>query len=145
MMSNRDSDFGAFLTGFVLGGVLGAVIALLYAPQSGEETRAAIKEKSIEIKDKAVETAEEARLRAEHALEDARLRAEKALEETRRRAEELTQITKQRATELQKRGQVILEEQKTRLEGAIDSGKKAAKRTRDNLAGGESSTTPTKS
>lgn len=134
-MSDRDGDFGAFLTGLVLGGVIGAVVALLYAPQSGEETRAVIKEKGIEIKDKAVETAEEARLRAERALEDARARAEKALDETRTRAEELARLTKERATELQKKGQVVLEEQKSRIEGAIDAGKKAAKKTRDDLGG----------
>ena len=55
-MSDRD-DFGAFLIGFVVGGVAGAVAALLLAPQSGEETRALIKEKSIELRDKAAEQA----------------------------------------------------------------------------------------
>ena len=56
-MSDHD-DFGVFLIGFVVGGVAGAVAALLLAPQSGEETRALIKDKSIELRDKATETAE---------------------------------------------------------------------------------------
>jgi gas vesicle protein len=134
-MSDRESGFGAFLAGFFIGGLVGAVVALLFAPQSGEETRTMIREKSIELKDKAVETAEEARLRAERSLEEARARAEAAYEEVRRRAEELSRITKERAVELQKRGQVVLEEQKARIEGAIDAGKKAAQRKREELSG----------
>jgi len=49
-MSERD-EFGAFLVGFIVGGLTGAVAALLFAPQSGEETRAVIKERSIELRD----------------------------------------------------------------------------------------------
>src|SRR4030042_1300729 len=108
-MSNRDNDFGAFITGFFVGGLIGAVIALLYAPQSGEETRTVIREKSIELKDRAVETAEEAQDRAEKSLEEARFRAEKALDDTRAYTEELAQIAKQRAADLKKRGQAGLE------------------------------------
>ncbi len=127
-MSDNDSDFGSFLVGFIMGGLVGASVALLIAPQSGEETRTLIREKSIELKDKAVETAEEARLRTEKALDDARARAESAYTEARSRADELSKMTKERATELQKRGQVVLEEQKTRIGGAIDAGKKATSR-----------------
>ncbi|MEN6299414.1 MAG: YtxH domain-containing protein, partial [Anaerolineaceae bacterium] len=82
-MSEQDNDFGTFVTGFLIGGLIGAAVALLYAPQSGEETRTIIKEKSIELKDKTTETAEEARLRAEKALEEARARAEAAIQEAR--------------------------------------------------------------
>ena len=63
-MSERD-EFGAFLVGCIVGGLTGAVAALLFAPQSGEETRAVIKERSIELRDKASVEAEEAWKRAE--------------------------------------------------------------------------------
>lgn len=129
-MSDSDTDFGTFLAGFVIGGLIGAAIALLYAPQSGEETRTIIKEKSIELKDKAAETAEEARARAEKAFEEARARAEVAIQETRSRAEELARVTKEKAVDFQHKGQVVLEDQKSRLEGAIEAGKKTVKRTR---------------
>jgi gas vesicle protein len=129
-MSDQDSDFGAFLVGFLAGGLVGAAVALLFAPQSGEETRTLIRDKSIELKDKAVETAEETRVRAEKSLEEARLRAETAYAEARTRADELAKLTKERAAELQKRGQVVLEEQKTKLGDAIEAGKKVATRRR---------------
>ena len=47
-MSDRD-DFGAFLIGFIVGGLTGAITALLFAPQSGEETRIMIKDRAIEL------------------------------------------------------------------------------------------------
>jgi gas vesicle protein len=73
-MSERD-EFGAFLIGFVVGGLTGAVVALLFAPQSGEETRALIKEKSIELRDKVEVSAEEAYAQAEQLAIEARARA----------------------------------------------------------------------
>jgi gas vesicle protein len=35
----KDSGFGSFLAGVVIGGVIGAAIGLLLAPRSGEEFR----------------------------------------------------------------------------------------------------------
>ena len=100
-MSDRD-EFGAFLVGFVVGGLTGAVVALLFAPQSGEETRALIKDKSIELRDKAQMSAEEAYARAEAAAKEARARAEELAHEARARAEQL-------AAEVKERGKGALE------------------------------------
>lgn len=79
-MSDRDTDFGAFLAGFVLGGLAGAVTALLLAPQSGEETRLQIHDKSIELKDKAAVTAEEYKARADDYISSAQTVLEEQLE-----------------------------------------------------------------
>jgi len=100
-MSERD-EFGAFLVGFIVGGLTGAVVALLFAPQSGEETRALIKDKSIELRDKAQVSAEEALARAEQLAADARLRAEELTKEARARATEL-------ASEVRARGKEAIE------------------------------------
>jgi gas vesicle protein len=75
-MSNKSGEFGAFVAGFLIGGLVGAATALLMAPQSGEETRAFIQEKSIELKDVATATAEDAIARAEAAAAEARAYAE---------------------------------------------------------------------
>ena len=115
-MADRDGEFGAFVTGFVIGGLVGAAVALLFAPQSGEETRTLIREKSIEIKDQVEKTAVETREKAEQFAS-----------ETREKAEKLADEAKQKAEDLQKRGQVVLEEQKSRIEKAVETGKKAVK------------------
>jgi gas vesicle protein len=101
MSSDRD-EFGAFLVGFIVGGLTGAVVSLLFAPQSGEETRALIRDKSIEIRDRAADSAEEALERAEAAAAEARIRAEELAKIARMRAEEL-------AKEVRTRGEGALE------------------------------------
>ncbi|MCJ7535901.1 MAG: YtxH domain-containing protein [Anaerolineales bacterium] len=63
-MADNSGDLGSFLAGFVIGGLIGAGVALLMAPQSGEETRALIGEKSIELRDRAAETASDVQARA---------------------------------------------------------------------------------
>ena len=63
-MADNSGDLGSFLAGFVIGGLIGAGVALLMAPQSGEETRALIADKSIELRDRASETAGDVQTRA---------------------------------------------------------------------------------
>lgn len=48
-----NNDFGAFVAGFLVGGIISAATALIFAPQSGEETRKQIADLSIEMRDKA--------------------------------------------------------------------------------------------
>lgn len=106
-----DSRGWEFFTGFLIGGVVGAAAALLFAPQSGEETREMIRERGIELEGRAGEYAGTAR----------------------RRAEELAVDARQRADDAQQRGRMILEEQRSRLEDAIEEGKDAAAKKRDEL------------
>jgi gas vesicle protein len=108
-MSDRD-EFGAFLVGFVVGGLTGAVVALLFAPQSGEETRALIKDKSIELRD-----------RATHTTEDLIARAEATASEYRARADELTKLAREKTTEL-------ANEVRERGKGAIEAVRKSTKK-----------------
>jgi gas vesicle protein len=51
IMSDSDSEFGSFLAGFVIGGLVGAAVALVLAPQSGAETRSKITGKGHELAD----------------------------------------------------------------------------------------------
>lgn len=92
----ENNDFGTFFAGLIVGGLVGAAVALLLAPQSGEETRTVIRDRGIELKDRAVEYSADAFGRAEKALEDARERADTALEDLRVRAEELARATREK-------------------------------------------------
>lgn len=114
-MSDRDSDFGAFLSGFVIGGLVGAAVALLLAPQSGEDTRTLIRDKGIELRDQVEQSATDARVKAEQIADQAKSKAE----------------------ELQQRGQVILEEQKSRIEEAVEAGKRVTRRKKTEKEGEE--------
>jgi len=92
---SEDNDFLAFFTGMIVGGLIGAATALLLAPASGEETRAVIRDKSIELKDKAVEYGQDIQLRTEKALEDTREQLDVVIEDLRDRVKELSQIVKE--------------------------------------------------
>jgi gas vesicle protein len=83
--------------GFLIGGLIGAGIALLSAPYSGQETRNRLREKSIEIKDKAVETAQE----------------------TRNKIGDAARQGTERVTSIKERGQSVLNEQKKNVESAV--------------------------
>lgn len=113
-MSDRD-EFGAFLVGFIVGGLTGAVVSLLFAPQSGEETRALIKDKSIELRDKASVSAEQAIAKAEAAAAEARARADEL------------------AKQLKAKGETVVSDVKTRGKTAIDAIRKT-KKTEEEVA-----------
>lgn len=115
-MSDHD-DFGAFLVGFIVGGVSGAIAALLLAPQSGEETRTLIKDKTIELRDQASSTVEES-------IE----KAEKAANEAIKKAETLLEDAKKKAAEVAEQGQVVLEDTKTKATKTVKAAAKSVKK-----------------
>jgi gas vesicle protein len=111
----NNGETGVFLAGFILGGLVGAAVAMIMAPSSGQETRKQIVDRGLELRNRTESKLEEARKRAEEMSGDVKTRAEKAAEEARNRAEEL-----------QERSRVILEEQKARIASAIEEGRKVA-------------------
>lgn len=85
---------GDFLAGFILGGLVGAAVALLLAPQPGEETRALLRERGIELKERADELSAEAKKlasglqeRGKETLEGQVSRLKEAVEEGKATAE----------------------------------------------------------
>jgi gas vesicle protein len=60
-MSDNGSQAGTVLVSFVLGAIAGAAVALLYAPESGEETRRKLAEKAREGRDRAEQLARDGR------------------------------------------------------------------------------------
>jgi gas vesicle protein len=78
-MAENESDFGVFLVGFIVGSLVGAVTALLLAPQSGEQTRLIIKDKGIELKNKASTTADQLKERGQELYTEQKSRVETAI------------------------------------------------------------------
>ncbi len=93
-----ENNFGSFLMGFTVGALAGAIVSLLMAPQSGEETRQVLKEKAIELKEKGAETYEDTKQRAETAYKDAIAKAD-----------ELAKVAKEKAAEISRSAKVKVE------------------------------------
>jgi gas vesicle protein len=73
MNENSNSEFGAFLAGFVIGGLVGAAVALILAPQSGLETRSQIAGKGQELREAGSERVHQVRDSAENYFQHADL------------------------------------------------------------------------
>ncbi|NIT03121.1 MAG: YtxH domain-containing protein, partial [Candidatus Latescibacteria bacterium] len=73
----QHSSASSIMFSFLLGGIVGAGLALLLAPQSGSETRRRITEASEDLKHKADDLAKQARSSVESAID----RGKEAFEE----------------------------------------------------------------
>jgi gas vesicle protein len=96
-----------FITGLLLGGLAGAAVMLLVAPQSGEKTRAKIQKKSMELRDQTVETVQD------------------AVTQARTKTHQITTDVRDKVEELKQRGQEVLAEQKEHLSAVVESGNAA--------------------
>jgi len=61
MANDESGGAGSILLAFILGAVSGAAVALLYAPQSGKETRDYLNERANEARVRAAEAAAKGR------------------------------------------------------------------------------------
>jgi gas vesicle protein len=92
-------------TGFLVGSVIGAATALLFAPRSGEETRAEIRDKAIELRDRTTETVKD------------------TVSQAKSRAYELKDNVWEKAEELKERGKHTVNRRLDRVSQAAEAGK----------------------
>jgi gas vesicle protein len=83
--NENNSDFGAFLAGFVIGGLVGAATALILAPQSGQEMRGQIVGKGQELREASGERVQYYRELADSYSQEYLERADNALADARQR------------------------------------------------------------
>ena len=107
--ANGTSTTRSVLIGLLIGGLAGAAATLLLAPESGRQTRARIREKSIQLRDQTTAG-------VKHVLEQARLETDG-----------VTAGVREKAGELKDLGKDKLVEQIDRVSAALDTGKKAVK------------------
>ncbi|MEM7111778.1 MAG: YtxH domain-containing protein [Chloroflexota bacterium] len=106
-MSNNSSDLGAFLAGFVIGGLVGAATAIILAPQSGSDTRTQIAGRSHELRQMSNERLQQARQSAGVYTEDYRQKAGSAITNARGHAQNMT-------NQVQDQARVVLDSGKER-------------------------------
>ena len=100
--SDYDADAGSWLLSFILGGLIGAGIALLVAPKSGRQTRARIKDMAEDAKERAEDYSEQAKDRistAMHKGADVLQQKKEDIESTITRAKKGYQRAKETLTE----------------------------------------------
>ena len=91
-MAENERDSGNFLSGLFIGGLLGLLAAIFFAPKSGEELRSDIKD--ARMKAKAI--IEEATYQAKELKKE----AERHLSETRQKAKEILACGEKKETEV---------------------------------------------
>jgi gas vesicle protein len=94
--------------GFLVGSVIGVATALLFAPRSGEETRAEIRDKAVELRDRTTETVNQ------------------TVSQAKSKASELKDTVREKAEELTQRGKATINRQVDRVSEATEAGKQRA-------------------
>jgi len=102
-MSEKNS--AGITLAFILGGLIGAALGVLYAPSSGKETRKRIKNMTGDLIDDAGDFVEDVKEKTINAVEDAKEKLNSAVEDAKEK----------------------LNSKKERLEFAFEAGKKAYK------------------
>jgi gas vesicle protein len=86
-VEHRVRPVKSVLSGFLVGSAIGVATALLFAPRSGEETRAEIRDKAVELRDRTTETVKDT-------VSQAKSKAYEITDNVLEKAEELTQRSK---------------------------------------------------
>jgi gas vesicle protein len=123
-MSDRGVDF---VKGLFIGGLIGAVLGVLYAPKSGKETREDIARKTEDLMARAREEYELALDKSKRAYEV----AVKRLKDVEVSAKEKVEEMENKVEAFAERGKETLLDGKGRLKRAIDAGVEAFKEEKE--------------
>jgi gas vesicle protein len=84
----KEKNAMSVMTAFIVGGLIGAGVALLMAPQSGEDTRKLIRQQADETRQRAEAAADDLLLQTKEKAEDLRKQGKQVAERTRSTVEE---------------------------------------------------------
>jgi len=127
MVNDRDygDNISTRLTYFLVGAGIGAVLALLFAPKSGEELRSDIADATRKGIDKSKEAAQQLGSKAGELYDTARETAGEYYEATRERASDLYGTATTKAGEVVAKTKDAVSSQAGSLSAAVEAGKKA--------------------
>ncbi len=111
----RNNDVVKVGAAFLIGGAIGAAIALLYAPQSGRETRKDIKRTARRDKNEAVDLVEDTMASVDDCVVETKDRVTELID----MGVELSGAAKKEIVKTLEQGQKALEKQKNRVMEAI--------------------------
>jgi gas vesicle protein len=86
-MAQNNGMLKGLIIGVLAGGAVGALIALLYAPKSGKELRADIKERADDFMEGAEEAMSAAKSRAGDIVSEAKKRSDQLITDAKRKAD----------------------------------------------------------
>jgi gas vesicle protein len=109
-MAEKNESKGSFLIGLLAGSVIGAVIALLYAPKPGKELRADIKTKTADVMENSEEYISAARNKAVDIINEGKRKSEGLISEAKKRAESLLGDAEKILTETRAKGEAAKNE-----------------------------------
>ena len=100
-MAEHENQQGHFFMGLLIGGALGALAGIFFAPKSGKDLRSDFKEKGSEVLKDGKEIYADASTRAKEIIEEARHQAE----ELKKEADRYLSDARQKAKEILARGE----------------------------------------
>jgi gas vesicle protein len=124
-MGRDDSDVSTKLTYLLIGGGIGAVLALLFAPKSGQELRGDIADATRKGIDRTRETAAQVGARAGEYYEVGRQRAGEYYDATREKASELYATATEKASDYVGTAKDVAARTAAPITAAVEAGKQA--------------------
>ena len=86
LQREEEAESSGFFAGFALGVVVGAILALVFAPLKGEQTREFVAERAVQLKDRATDLVAQARGDAAETAPDDEPAIEREVDEAAERA-----------------------------------------------------------
>ena len=124
-MGNDNDNISTRLTYLLIGGGIGAVIALLFAPKSGQELRGDLADATRKGIDRSREAAQQFGERAGEYYESTRERAGELYNQAASRASEVYSQASEKVGEVANTARATAARQTSTVAAAIDAGKKA--------------------
>lgn len=118
-----EKESGGGSGAFLLGALVGAGLALLFAPRSGEETRQELEERARNLKSSAEERVREAQRQLEERLDEARSGVQSRVDNVRQAVDQGRKAASEARHELEDK----LERSKAAYRAGVDAARSAAK------------------
>jgi gas vesicle protein len=125
MREREEASASTKLTYLLIGGGIGAILALLFAPKSGQELREDIADVTRKGLEKSKQTANQLQERAGEYYEVTRDRANELIEQGKGKANELYSQAQDKAEEIAEKAKATANSTANPFSAAIEAGKKA--------------------